>query len=234
MPTVLSFSWELPTVLGNEVVGYRVKVKGLRHRSGTREVDQFDVVGFNTDLKAATISQGLCNNQLSIVQMTVTIVDSLQLVRFPTTSQWRLSTWLAVVRNNKSTASLKKEVYTMTWSCSNFQEVISVWSFILWFLEPPPPANVVVVRFDSTSIGVSWTKLTLVELKGLANYIVTYNIIIGSRKRQLGGTLTVPWTQNSVIISNLQPGADYDITVSISTTAGSSGNCGRMRHSKND
>ena len=61
MPTELSFSWELPTVLGNEVVGYRVEVKGLHHRSGTREVVQFDVARFNTDLKAATISQGLGN-----------------------------------------------------------------------------------------------------------------------------------------------------------------------------
>ena len=46
---------------GNEVVGYRVEVKGLRHRSGTTEVVQFDVAGFNTDMKAATISQGLGN-----------------------------------------------------------------------------------------------------------------------------------------------------------------------------
>ena len=83
--------------------------------------------------------------------------------------------------------------------------------------------NVVVVRFDSTSIGVSWTKYTLVELKGLANYTVMYNIIIGSRKRQLGGLITVPWTENRVIISNLQPGAEYDVTVSTSTTAGTSG-----------
>ena len=90
---------------------------------------------------------------------------------------------------------------------------------------PPPPENVVVVRFDSTSIGVSWTKFTLVELKGLATYIVTYNIIIGSRKRQsqLGGTMTVPWTQNRVILSGLQPGAEYDVTVRTSTAAGMSG-----------
>ena len=90
---------------------------------------------------------------------------------------------------------------------------------------PPPPENVVVVRFDSTSIGVSWNKFTLVELKGLANYTVTYSIIIGSRKRQsqLGGTLTVPWTENRVIIPGLQPGAEYDITVRTSTAAGMSG-----------
>ena len=40
---------------------------------------------------------------------------------------------------------------------------------------------------------------------------------------ELGGMVTVPWTQNSVRISGLQPGAEYDITVSTSITAGSSG-----------
>ena len=104
-----------------------------------------------------------------------------------------------------------------------FMIIIKPNEFIFISLVPPPPNNVVVVRFDSTSIGVSWTKLTLVELKGLANYIVTYNIIIGSRKRQLGGTMTVPWTENRVIISGLQPGAEYDITVSTVTAAGMSG-----------
>ena len=88
---------------------------------------------------------------------------------------------------------------------------------------PPSPTNVVVVRFDPTTIGVSWTKFTLVKLKGLASYIVTYNIVISSKKRQLGGTITVPWTKNRVIIPNLQPGAQYDITVTTSTLAGMSG-----------
>ena len=83
--------------------------------------------------------------------------------------------------------------------------------------------NVVVVRFDPTTIGVSWSKFTLVELKGLASYIVTYSIVIGSRKRQLGGTIIVPWTESRVIIPNLQPGAQYDVTVRTSTLAGTSG-----------
>ena len=88
---------------------------------------------------------------------------------------------------------------------------------------PPSPMNVVVVRFDSATIGVSWSMFTLVELKGLASYIVTYKIVIGSRRRQLGGMVTVPWTENQVVISNLQPGAQYDITVTTSTLAGMSG-----------
>ena len=70
------------------------------------------------------------------------------------------------------------------------------------YLVPPPPKDVVVVRFDSTSIGVSWTKYTLVELKGLASYIMHMQHHHWLQN-ELGGTITVPWTQNQVIISNL-------------------------------
>ena len=35
--------------------------------------------------------------------------------------------------------------------------------------------------------------------------------------------MTVPWTQNQVIISGLQSGAEYDVTVRTSTAAGMSG-----------
>lgn len=54
-PTKLSFSWELPTLLGNEVVGYHIEVKGLRHRERSREVVQFDVDSFNTETREVTI-----------------------------------------------------------------------------------------------------------------------------------------------------------------------------------
>ena len=134
-------------------------------------------------------------------------------------------------KKNKFTASHGKEV---EWSTLLEVKVYDVCFNYIPIPEPPAPKNVVVVRFDSTSIGVSWTKFTLVELKGLANYIVTYNIIIGSRKRQLGGTITVPWTQNQVIISDLQPGAEYDVTVTTSSTAGMSGNASitKLMHSR--
>ena len=65
-PTELTFSWELPTVLGNEVVGYRVEVNGLRHRAGTREVEQFDVDEFNTEMREATVSQKLGNKLIAV------------------------------------------------------------------------------------------------------------------------------------------------------------------------
>ena len=56
-PTELTFSWDLPTTLGNEVVAYRVDVSRLGHREGTREVVQFDVDGLNTPMKVVTISE---------------------------------------------------------------------------------------------------------------------------------------------------------------------------------
>ena len=45
--------------LANEVVDYRVVVNELSHRSGTREVVQSEVEGLNTEMRQATISQGL-------------------------------------------------------------------------------------------------------------------------------------------------------------------------------
>ena len=56
-PAKLSFSWELPTLLGNEVVDYHIEVKGLSHKIGSREVVQFDVDSFNTEMKEVAISQ---------------------------------------------------------------------------------------------------------------------------------------------------------------------------------
>ena len=56
----LTLSWELPATLGSEVVDYRVEVHRLEHSNGTREVVQSDVAGFNTEMTAATVNQGLC------------------------------------------------------------------------------------------------------------------------------------------------------------------------------
>ena len=101
---------------------------------------------------------------------------------------------------------------------------VKVTCILKLYLGPPPPENVVVARFDPTAIAVSWTKFTLVELKGLASYVVSYNLVIPSRKRQqFRGVVNVSWTENSVFLSNLQPGAEYDITVYTVTSGGESG-----------
>ena len=55
-PSVLSFSWEQPTVLGNEVVGYQVTVNRLEHRAGTRDVVQAGVYSRVIETKDASVS----------------------------------------------------------------------------------------------------------------------------------------------------------------------------------
>ena len=128
---------------------------------------------------------------------------------------------LDVVLNSNSIALLGREVYR---KCS----LLAMYHHCMWYISqfqfPPRPQNVVASRLDSTTIAVSWTKLTLVELKGLASYVITYNVIIPTRKKQeFRGMTNVSWTENSVFLSNLQPGAQYDVTVSIVTSAGTSG-----------
>ena len=52
-------------MLEDDVVGYQVQVKGLQHRDNTREVVEFDVVDFNTEMMEAFINQlGTCTPQL--------------------------------------------------------------------------------------------------------------------------------------------------------------------------
>ena len=80
-----------------------------------------------------------------------------------------------------------------------------------------------VYKINSTAINVTWDKQTLVELKGLADYTVEYSIAESNRKRQSSGIVTVPWTENHVVITNLTPGAQYDVYVSVSTSVGMSG-----------
>ena len=81
-------------------------------------------------------------------------------------------------------------------------------------------------RIDSTTMLVSWDKLTLVELKGLANYTITYAVREESRKRQSrGGMIMVPWTENNVTIRNLMPSVAYRVNVGTITSTGMSSKC---------
>lgn len=66
-PTELLILWEKPAVLEDDVVGYQVQVKGLRHKDNTREVVEFDIVDFNTEMMEAFIADqlGTCKPQLS-------------------------------------------------------------------------------------------------------------------------------------------------------------------------
>ena len=55
-PSNLSFSWELPVLLGEKVVGYQVTVNRLEHRVNTRELTQFQVSDYFTDTKGSSVT----------------------------------------------------------------------------------------------------------------------------------------------------------------------------------
>ena len=70
-PSELSFSWDLPTRLGSEVVSYQVIVNRIEHRPGTREVTQSAVdEQFVKSLNARVTGLGTNepNHQDSILQ----------------------------------------------------------------------------------------------------------------------------------------------------------------------
>ena len=52
----LTFSWELPTLLGNEVVSYQVTVNRLEHKGNTRELTQLIVCDNFTEMKRASVN----------------------------------------------------------------------------------------------------------------------------------------------------------------------------------
>lgn len=58
-PSELSFSWELPAILGEGVNGYGVEVKELRHRPGTKDVILVNVADFDTKIRWAFLDQAL-------------------------------------------------------------------------------------------------------------------------------------------------------------------------------
>lgn len=87
--------------------------------------------------------------------------------------------------------------------------------------EPPvSPSNIKVEKIDSgTKLGVSWDLLTPEEAWGfVTSYTVSYTKE-DARKRQRMDK-TVPGTQNSLVIEDVDPNSDYSVLVSASTTAG--------------
>ena len=85
-PSELSFSWDLPTLLGSEVVSYEVIVNRLEHRPGTREVIQTAVDEQFVDRRVASIT-GLCKDIVVLKLLCIIIFLILQHLRYPTVSQ---------------------------------------------------------------------------------------------------------------------------------------------------
>lgn len=59
LPSQLSFTWDVPSILGEGVNGYQVEVKELQHSPDTKDVVLVDVATLNTKMKWASLDQGL-------------------------------------------------------------------------------------------------------------------------------------------------------------------------------
>ena len=138
---------------------------------------------------------------------------------YRTTSQLKPSTRLDVDRSYKSIASHRKDRKNRVWHMYCIHVIWLVRSFFPP-IELPTPENVIFVKSNTTSIEISWKQFTLVELKALANYTVTYSAASASN---VATTINIPWTENGITITKLNSGTLYDITVSITTLSRISG-----------
>ena len=55
-PSSLFFSWDLPSLLGSEVVSYQVIVSRLEHRPGTRDVTPFVAYDHLVEMKEVSVN----------------------------------------------------------------------------------------------------------------------------------------------------------------------------------
>ena len=86
------------------------------------------------------------------------------------------------------------------------------------------PKGVMAVRLNDTAIRVTWEPLTLIEARG---FITNYTIILQleeDRKKivDYAITKTVPDNVTTATVADLVPNANYIVSVSASTSAGTS------------
>lgn len=94
----------------------------------------------------------------------------------------------------------------------------------IFLIEPPiSPSNVKVEKIESgTKIAVTWDLLTPEQAWGfVANYTVSYQMHKEGKvnKRQIIEK-TVPGTQNSLVIEDIDPKEEYTVVVWASTKTG--------------
>ena len=89
------------------------------------------------------------------------------------------------------------------------------------------PMGVNVTRTSATVMVVSWIPLNYSEARGfISHYTVNYTSLTSGRKRQSSNTLTktVPgMNSNTTIIEDLDPDSEYDVALSGTNGAGTSG-----------
>ena len=85
-----------------------------------------------------------------------------------------------------------------------------------------PPHDVEVKRLNGTAMSVSFKNLSLVEARSLnVIYYISYSPR-SSRKRQAPHNVRVPDGKNSVVITNLDPKLDYDVSMYATNSEGDS------------
>lgn len=88
-------------------------------------------------------------------------------------------------------------------------------------VEPPAsPSNIKVEKIDSgTRLGVSWDFMTPEDAWGfVVSYTVAYSKEAKRKRQEM--EKTVPRTQNSIIIDDVDPNNDYSVVVWASTKIG--------------
>ena len=85
-----------------------------------------------------------------------------------------------------------------------------------------PPGNVEVER-SGTSVSVEWEPVTLFEARGFPTYTVTLEPSSSESRvtrQSNNGVIRVTTNETNVIIGGLDPAVEYDVTVSVRTSAG--------------
>ena len=82
-----------------------------------------------------------------------------------------------------------------------------------------PPMNIKVTRINDTTVRVTWGPLTLIEARG---FITNYTIIIQPQGKRADGSIvtTVPHNVSSTVITGLDPGTNYVVTITVGTSVG--------------
>ena len=85
-----------------------------------------------------------------------------------------------------------------------------------------PPGNVEVER-SGTSVSVEWEPVSLFEARGFPTYTVTLEPSSSESRvtrQSNNGVIRVTTNETNVVIGGLDPAVEYDVTVSVRTSAG--------------
>ena len=84
---------------------------------------------------------------------------------------------------------------------------------------PPAPTNISVLRLNGTHMNISWSLIPITKARGfIQSYFILYQQIDNRKRKTL--SVSVPATDSSVVIGELDPGKSYSVLISASTNVG--------------